>query len=221
MSSQAGVTAYRNGTDNTDTGAGRDDSTNSAPVYEVPENTMDGLGYHPKTNRLQIIRMQGPETAPKLTSDTVVCHYFPTKFTETYKTEYQKQQVSGVAVQRLQFIFGQPRVWTMTLLFNDLGEPASRQGVSGRKSVDASLASLADWTRPPMTQVYYGNTEGAVATRRDKSRPPIVLVAMLKDSFRCYITGLSINRTHLHPITSATLRATVDLEFSEFLPSKI
>ena len=217
MSAQAGVNSFRNGTDNTDTGAGSDASTNSVPVFKVPENTMDGLGYHPKTNRLQIIKMEGDETAPQLSSDKVVCHYFPTKFTETYKTEYQKQQVRGVAVQRLQFIFGQPRVWTMTLLFNDLGEPASRQGVSGRKSVDASLASLADWTRPPIG----GGRSEAAATQRDLVRPPIVLVAMLKDSFLCYITGLSINRTHLHPITSATLRATVDLEFSEFLPSKI
>ena len=176
-------------------------------------------GYHPSYRKMRVVQCTSDETNPSpLWGTTLYCHYNPKELVETYETEYQKQGVNGVRAQRLQFVYTHPRRWNMQVLFNDLGEHAPLD--SKRKSTEDSLDQLALWTRP-LTWRNAFRMDLDVATNAGMDKPPIVLVLLSSQGFFSYLTQLTVTHTHMHPTTGKTVRALVDLEFTEFLPSSV
>lgn len=180
------------------------------------------VGYHPVHTRMKIIVCEGDETNPQPTKETLVCHYDPSDFSETHSVSYEDVGVSGASLQRKQFSYGNPRVWSLKLFFNELGEDVSAgMQLPGVMSVAESLRWLRDVMYPSKTWKGGNIARAIVTTNLQHEKPPILLVLLTNESFLCYMTGLTINRKFLHPRTRAPIRAEVDVEFTEFFPSKI
>lgn len=159
-------------------------------------------GYHPQAKKMVIY-------AGKPGHRGLVCHYSPIDFTENYVTEYAEVPIFGPRAMPIQYKFGRPRKWNMRLLFNDLGEDATRV-TSGRISTEESIKRLAKFMHPLARR---GSSE------KGKLGPQTLFVSLIKEIFPCRLATMTIKRLALHPLTRVTTRAEVDVVFIEFVIS--
>jgi hypothetical protein len=184
-------------------------------------NTSRAVGsFSPLQARMKIVRMSGAGGSEVFTNDFVICHYNPEEFTEELSASYQNLKVSGTAVQRIQFEFGNPRKWTMNLLFNEWGESA-KDYPANRKSVDDSISALRTYALPLDGITKNSNWDARVNENPGAYAPPILGVLLTKEAIICHLTSMSVTRTKINPVTLETIRAMVQVEFTEYHPSEI
>lgn len=167
-----------------------------------------GEGYHP-VNKRMIIR---PEVDP---SKELLCHYDPSEFSEEYTAEYADVPVVGDTIQPIAYKFSHPRKWTMKLLFNDLGESFDKRQQTDTKTTQEAL----DYLRAFMTPKNYRG----VVSIANSDKPPVLLVFLTNQYFRCCLTTMTVRRLKIHPsgglgmMRGQALRAEVDVTFVEFI----
>lgn len=175
--------------------------------FEGAESTTRAYGYHPKVSQMRI------ETDPAGgIGDVLYCHYAPTDFSENYVANYASVPIDGPDTTPVQYEYGNPKKWAMKLLFNDLGAPANRP--SNVRSAEESIKWLFSVMRPKGL----GGSR-AVASQAGGSKPPVLLVFLTAEWFRCVLAEMTIKRLAIHPTTRKTTRAEVDVTFVEFAES--
>ena len=197
--------------DRTPTGPNRTNPTG----FESYDATTKAVGYHPqvKQMRIQTESAGGPQ-------DVLYCHYAPTTFSEHYVADWKKVPLTGPGTSPVVFRYGQPREWSMKLLFNDLGAPANRP--QNLLTTEESIRWLFSVMRPKGL----GGTRAVGSSKSDPNssktggyRPPTLLVFLTKQYFRCVLADMTINRLAIHPGSSDTIRAEIDVTFVEFAES--
>lgn len=162
-------------------------------------------GYHPRRTRMTIV------TDP--ITDTLVCDYDPTEFTETHNMDWESTPVTGRTTTPIAFKTVNPREWSMKLFFNTLGDNSKTRSDSQEKSVRGALNILRKMANPG----FYNGT--ATSSSDEAQRPPTLIVFLIDQSFRCVITKMTVNYKAIHPLERYPTRAEVDITFSEFVES--
>ena len=165
---------------------------------------------------------------------TLTCHYFPETATEDLSAEYKEVPVAAAFMKSLMFLWGNPRKLSMTLLFNDWGEPSDSNRSSGKLSVADSL----DWLRQTIhPSAIRPNAKGEPSGRyvgpwgwdnmtipgdpekRTGEPPPVLIVNLTDETFWGHLTGMTITYRKLHPSTRKPIRAEAEVEFKQYIPT--
>jgi len=180
--------------------------SSAAKAFQADSLTRRATGYHPQRSPMYIKTEKGGKT--------LRCQFDPKEFDERYSVDYAIVPVTGNSINPITYKTSNPRVWSMKLFFNDLlSNPAS--AVAGAQRAEDAIALLQEFLLPSSVALA---TQG-LSPKVGSDRPPTLLVFLLNKAFRCQMTGLSIKRMKIHPISRATLRAEADVEFTEFYES--
>jgi hypothetical protein len=161
---------------------------------------------------------------------TLTCHYFPETATEDLSAEYKEVPVAAAFMKSLMFLWGNPRKLSMTLLFNDWGEPSDSNRSSGKLSVADSLDWLRQTIHPSgLNSMGLGRYRGPWGwdnmtvpgdpEKRTGEPPPLLIVHLTDETFFGHLTGMTITYRKLHPSTHKPIRAEVAVEFKQFIPT--
>lgn len=161
---------------------------------------------------------------------TLTCHYFPETATETLSAEYKEVPVAAAFMKSTMFLWGNPRKISMTLLFNDWGEPSNSNRSSGKLSVADSLDWLRQTIHPSGLNAqgsgYYRGPWGwdnmtipGDPEKRTGEPPPLLIVRLTDETFFGHLTGMTITYRKLNPITRKPIRAEVEVEFKQYIPT--
>lgn len=86
-------------------------------------------------------QLQGKEAIELFNEEEILfLHYFPGEIMETKKPNYRVEQ-DGDAVPTSQFVNTEPRIWSMRLLFNDVGESRKAPGEI-KTNIDDKLLTI-------------------------------------------------------------------------------
>lgn len=187
--------------------------------------------WHPVQSKIRFIKMLGQAGGGSvmLSSDFLDAHYNPKEINESISVNYATKAVGGIRQQRMQFMYGHPRQWTMVILLNDWGRDPSSQP-EAPKSCDAAIDWLRGVTLPglpgsSLTQIRGAATQTGLAASLVMSRrgssviPPVVLVVMGSKSFAVHITSLNIKHMKVGPVDGRTVRALVSLTMKQWIPA--
>ena len=171
----------------------------------ISKGPVSSSGYHPNKSTMYI-RLQ------RSNGVGLHCHYDPKDFVDKYTAEYADVPVTGHYLNPIVFTVARPRKWTMKLLFNELGRDPKVQN-SSAMTVDDSISFLRGFMMPKN----YGGF--GASSKIGGEKPPVLLVFLTNEIFICHLTDMSIKRLKIHPTNRSTLRAEIDVSFTEFVPS--
>lgn len=182
--------------------------------------------WHPIESKIRFVRMDGsPEGSPTVSGDSMDAHYNPKEVSESISAQYDTLASAGVHQERLTFILGHPRKWTMTILLNDWGRDASiSPDTYSPKNCDESLRWLRGVTLPGIPSNALSNYSGSarrslVSTVASNITPPVVLVVMGSTSYAVHITNLLIKHKKINPVSGKTIRAEVSITMQQWMPT--
>jgi hypothetical protein len=161
----------------------------------------------------------------KRDEDFMEFSYNPTEINTSLAIDFEDDEVPGLMSTRPQFKSGKAKTFSFSLFLNEIGESKSRgeaklKGVTiqGRKIYDQNLSNQ----KRPVEEAIEWLEQHALPTRQasvdafDGNEPPL-LMFQCWEIVTCYITNISVKRTLFSPIDFQAVRATVDLELTEYL----
>ena len=171
--------------------------------FDFAQAAINQTTRHANNKRMRIYKCSGKIDSPVVTPDSLTAHYDPESYEESYTVQYEAGMVTGAATPPVVYVQGNPRTWSFTLLFNDLGYEVMRRS-DGTKSCDESLKWL-----------YTAMLPSKVSTAEKANRPPTLLVVLSSQVIYAVLSSMNVTRTMIHPQHRNTLRATAALEFTE------